>query len=231
MQIFNKLGTLMRAGVRESVEHLTDANAIRIYRQEIVEAEELMSSRRDALAAAIATRRETEGEISSLQGRIQRKEDQISRLHEAARSDELLQAAAREIASYESRLAASKQRHVAICEDISREELALRRLLGEIKEHRRDIKLLESQLSRQRGLHNPVPGQSISGRLASLRQTRATISDSVSGNQHYEAGMTEALERVESSALDRELTAAAVDDESLHIASVMTRLQGLASPA
>ena len=63
MSIFTKLNTLFRAGVRESAEALTDANAIRIYRQEIIDAESLLTRRRDALAAMIAARKEVEDDI------------------------------------------------------------------------------------------------------------------------------------------------------------------------
>ena len=45
MSILQKLNTLFRAGVRESAEAITDANAIRIYRQEIVDAEAVLARR------------------------------------------------------------------------------------------------------------------------------------------------------------------------------------------
>ena len=38
MSILRKLNTLLRAGVRESAEQITNANAIRIYRQELADA-------------------------------------------------------------------------------------------------------------------------------------------------------------------------------------------------
>ena len=70
MNVFKKLNTLMRAGARESAERITDANAIRIYRQEIVDAENLLERRRLALAGLIATRKDLEREISSGERRI-----------------------------------------------------------------------------------------------------------------------------------------------------------------
>lgn len=225
MNIFNKLNTLLRANVRESVEQLTDSNAIRIYRQEIVEAEMLLAQRRDALAVTIATRKELEQEADALKKRIGKREQQVSRLPETDLSEDLLKLAAMEIATSETQLAASQRRHFEVCEQIQREESALRKLLGEIRQHRRDIKLLEAQLSRQRGKLRLTPGQTISGRLAALQATRASISGSVSDNEHSEAGMTEALERVETSPLDRELSTIGGDDNSLHIAQVLDRLK------
>ncbi|MEP5763661.1 MAG: PspA/IM30 family protein [Halieaceae bacterium] len=225
MTIFNKLNTLLRANVRESVEQLTDANAIRIYRQEIVDAEMLLAQRRDTLAVTIATRKELEQEVDTLTRRIGKREQQVSRLPETDRSEDLLKLAAMEIATSETQLAASRRRHFEVCEQIQREESTLRKLLSEIRQHRRDIKLLEAQLSRQRGQLRLAPGQTISGRLAALQATRASISSSVSGGEYSEAGMTEALERVETSPLDRELSTIGGDDSSLHIAQVLDRLK------
>ncbi len=229
MSVFTKLNTLFRANVRESVERVTDANAIRIYRQEIVEAEELLAQRREALAATIATRRELEQDIEQLQNRIGKREEQVRLVPEAERSDSLLELAAREIASFEAELATHKQRHIEICELVSREEIALRKLLGEIREHRREIKLLESQVQRQRA---GVPaGQTISGRLAALRETRASISGAVGSGDHLEAGMEEALERVDASPFDRELRERQRDDASLRVQSVLNRLRGMEAGA
>ena len=223
MNMMTKLNTLFRASLRESVEQVTDANAVRIYRQEIVEAEELLSLRRDQLAATIATRRELEQDIDQMERRIARREDQLRRLPESERGEDLLQLAAREIAAFESELQESK-RHLQ-AELISREELALRKLLAEIKEHRREIKLLESRFRRHR------PGtpatQTVSGRLAALRETRTAIDGCISRGDHLEAGMEEAVARVESSPVDRELEARQRDDHSVHVESVLARLRNL----
>ena len=224
MSVFTKLNTLFRAGVRESVEQVTEANAIRIYRQEIAEAGDLLASRRDTLAATIATRLELEQEIRRLEQRIAKREQQVKDLPAAERSESLLQLAAGEIAALEQELESGKRRHVAICESISREEIALRKLLGEIREHRRELKLLESQVRRQRA--GSSTGRTISGRLAALRETRAAIAGRVADTDHLEAGMEEALDRVENSPLDRELQARGRDKGTLHMEAVLQRLRG-----
>lgn len=227
MNVFSKLNTLFRAGVRESVEQITDANAIRIYRQEIVEAESLLAQRRDALAATIATRRELEQDIDLLQKRIGKREEQVRIIPDSERSESLLELTAREIAGFERELASYKQRHIDICELISREEISLRKLLAEIREHRREIKLLESQVRRQ---HVPS-GQTVSGRLAALRETRASIAGAVARQDYLEAGMEEAIERVADSPVDRELQARGADDVTQHVQAVLSRLRGLQTSA
>jgi phage shock protein A len=225
MSILNKLGTLFRAGVRESAEALTDANAIRIYRQEIIDAESMLTRRRDALAGMIALRREMEDEMKAAKGRIKKRENQLADLPTPERSEDLLHLAAQDIATTEAHLEDSKRRHIKLCEKIQREEMTLRKLLAEIKEHRREIRLLESELQRQRCAPGSICSQTVSGRLAALRQSRSSI-NAVTGDADYaEEGMAEALERVETSALDRQLNASGYSDEAQHVARVMARIK------
>lgn len=230
MSVFTKLNTLFRAGVRESAEAVTDANAIRIYRQEIVDAEQMLANRRDALASMIAARKELEDDIEATQGRVVKREQQLSSLPEGQRNEELLQLAAIDIATTEALLEAYKIRHVTLCEKVQKEEIVLRNLLREIKEHRREIRMLESDLQRQR----IMPGskqQTVSGRLAALRQTRTSISESISGGEYSEAGMEEAIDRVETSELDRQLNRNGCNDKEQHVAQVLARLKTSFSPA
>ncbi len=229
MSVFDKLNTLLRANVTESVTRLTDANAVRIYRQEIVDAETLANQRRDALAATIATRRELESATSRLSTQISQREAQVKSLPEPEASEELLTLAAREIADLEAELETAKRRHIDICELISREERALRKLLGEIREHRREIGLLESQLRHQR--ISPSASQTLSGRLAALRETRASLKDSVLAGDALEAGMEEAMDRVHGSELEQSLRRRGLDERSHRVAEVLARLRKGASPA
>ena len=225
MTIMTKLNTLWRAGLRESAERVTEANAIRIYRQEIVDAEELLAQRRDALAVSIATRRQLEADIERLQQRAARREQQVTGLPPAERTEAVLTLAAEEIAGLERELEDNKQRHVALCAAINREERALRQLLGEIREHRREIRLLESQRRRQCAA---TPGnQTISGRLAALKETRAAICGTVTEAEHLEESMEEAIERVTSSPLERSLRQSGQDEATQRAAAVLARLKAV----
>ncbi len=102
----------------------------------------MMTQRREAIAAMIATRKELEGEIQSLQGRISSSEQQVVPVPAQERSDDLLQLASQDNVATENPLDDAKARHVAVCKMISSEELTLRRLLSDVNEHRRDLKLM-----------------------------------------------------------------------------------------
>lgn len=229
MRVFSKLNTLFRAGVRESVESVTEANAIRIYRQEIIDAEEVLAQRRESLAATIATRRDLETDIERMQRRIARRTAHIQQMPAGERSEELLNLAATEIASWESEREDLKSRHVEVCESINREEQALRKLLGEIREHRREIKLLSARLDRQRA-GNPA-GVTLCGRISALRETRAAITGSLHDTDLLEAGMEEVVERLDNSPVDRKLRETGSDTASLKVNEVLNRLKGLPTGA
>lgn len=225
MGLVRKLNTLFRATVHDSVEQLTEANCVRIYRQEIRDAEELLSRRRYALGAMIANRKDLEAELERTERKIAQRESQVSLLDASTLTEDLLQASAREIAALEVHREAIKQRQMQTCEMISHEELQLRKLLSELSEHRRDLKLLEAQLGNN-GSNRPMAQQeTISGRLIALRETRCAISGGVEALDHVEDGMEEADERLSGSAVDRALRAVEQDDASLRVAAVMERLK------
>lgn len=231
MSILRKLNTLLRAGARESAQHLTDANAMRIYRQEIVDAENLLSRRRTTLAATIATRRDLEREMAAARKRVRNREEQIGALTAQQRSEELLLLAAKDIAATEAHLAALQQRHVALVQRIDSEELTLRKLLGEIKEHRREVTVMASQVTRNAGTLAYNYHETVAGHLATLRDTRTAISGAAVAVDNAEAGMDEAMERIDGDPLERELRAQGQDDESLRVEQVLSRLSNLDSAA
>ncbi|TXS94184.1 hypothetical protein FV139_11340 [Parahaliea maris] len=227
MSVFRKLNTLLRAGARESAERITGANAIRIYRQEIVDAEHLLERRRNCLAGMIATRHDLEREIGACDQRIARREKQVSAVAPEQRDEALLQLAAQDISSTESHREALRRRHSVLCGRIDTEELTLRRLLAEIREHQREVRLLSAEVARGGCQAIERYQATVAGHLATLRDTRASISGTVSDNDAAEAGMNEAIDRLEGDPLDRRLERDGLDDDSRHREAVLARLRGL----
>ena len=230
MSIFNKLNTLLRAGARESAERITDANAIRIYRQEIVDAENLLERRRACLAGLIATRKDMEREIVCARQRIHTREEQITAIPPEERSEELLLLGARDIAANEAHVAKLEQRRMGVEERINSEELTLRKLVTEIKEHRREIRILAAELSGNGRLTTSNCGSTVARHLATLRATRDGIAGTRSNSDMAEESFVEASERVDGDPLDRELAAQGRDTASLQLASVLERLKNMTGP-
>tara|TARA_R110002110_G_scaffold205066_7_gene417279 strand:- start:434791 stop:435489 length:699 start_codon:yes stop_codon:yes gene_type:complete len=227
MNVFTKLNTLLRAGARESAERITEANAIRIYRQEVVDAENLLEKRRLHLAGLVATRKDLERELERASARIASRERQIARLSDDERSDEVLMLAATDIASYEAHKNQLRQRYTDIIRRIDTQELTLRKLVNEIREHRREIRILSCELDRG-GLRSADQYRStVASHLATLRETRASITGAVRDSDTAESSMEEALERVDGDPVDRELASQGKDDVTVHINQVLLRLRGI----
>lgn len=225
MRLREKLRLLLHGSVNDSLETLTDANCARIYRQEIREAQDLLSRRRDALGAMIASRKDLEAELERVQRKIAQRESQLKVLDATTLTEALLESTAREIAALEAHAEHTRARHTQTCEMIAREELQLRRLLTELAEHRRDLKILEAQLGR--GGPGPAGAgrDTVSGRLTALQETRAAIAGGVTQQCHLEEAVEEAGERIAGSDMDRCLRSAAKDPQSLRVAAVLDRLK------
>jgi len=225
MGLFDKLNAVLRARAHDSVDALSGANCVRLYRQEIRDAEALLSRRRYALGALIANRKDLESELERAARKIAQRESQVHVLDASTLTEDLLQASAREIAALELHRDVIQRRHRQTCDMISREELQLRTLLSELSEHRRDLKLLEAQLGTDGADRRGGSPETISARLLALRETRGAINGDIEGLDRAEAAMAEADERVSGSPVESALRAVERDDTSLRIAAVMQRLR------
>ena len=225
MSVMRKLNTLFRANARGAAEVILDANAIRIYEQEIIDAEELLTRRRDAMATMIANRNELERELEIVKATIVRREEQLQRVPAAERDDALLELAAEEIAAAENQ---QQQLEIQLAEltlRIRELEAILRQLISEIKQHRRDLKLMSSQ-ARSMAAGNAGSIDTLNGRLQALRRTRAGIGEQIAGGRDLEAGVKEVAQRLDEDPLKRELHRLGGSDEAAHVAAVKERLKG-----
>jgi phage shock protein A len=227
MTILAKLKTLFRANLRETAEQLTDANAIRIYRQEIVDAQNLLCRRKLGLAAMIANRKELEHEINVANKGIEKLEQKIAKVPATERTDELLLMAAADIADAENHVEHLSKRHIEVKQRINTEEIKLRKLVAEIREHSREVKILQSQVASTKTGSQQSYENTVSAQLATLRDTRTSLSGAASANDTAEASMEEMIERVEDSAIDRKLENIARSDQDLRINSVLSRLKNI----
>ena len=137
---------------------------------------------------------------------------------------------ARDIAANEAHVAKLDKRRIEIQERITSEELTLRKLVTEIKEHRREIRILAADLSRNGRLTTSNCSSTVAGHLATLRATREGIAGTLSNSDVAEESFVEASERVDGDPLDRELHTQGRDAASLQMASVLERLKKMTGP-
>jgi DNA repair ATPase RecN len=118
-----------------------------------------------------------------------------------------------------------------LVERIESQEMTLRKLVAEIREHRREVKVLAAQVSAVRSTAGRNFGNTVAARLASLRETREGICVRLAGSDMAEKSLEEAAERVDGDPLDRELAERGRDSASIELAAVLERLRGLEVPA
>ena len=167
--------------------------------------------------------------MGSARQRISKREQQIASLTPQERTEELLMLAARDIAATQTHVTQLQHRHLLIVERVAAEELTLRKLVTEIREHRREIRILAAEVARG-GRPRGGAGGTVAGRLATLRETRAAIAGNVSDADVAELSFAEATERVDGDPLDRELASRGRDPASMELAGVLARLKGMPSP-
>lgn len=149
MNLWIKLGSLLRGQARESMERVIDANALGILEQELHEADAALLEARRQLTVLVAQRIGIERERAVQQQRHREREGQAQAA--LGRQDEAL---ALEVAVHMARLEhlmAEQSRHI---ESLAAQELKLKERMRAsatiIQEHRRELTLVRATASAQR---------------------------------------------------------------------------------
>ena len=72
MSVIKKVVTLLRGSARELAENVVDANATRIYEQEIIDAKQSIFEARSSLADVLAEEMQSARAVSRLEGEMAR---------------------------------------------------------------------------------------------------------------------------------------------------------------
>lgn len=172
MYIFNKLFTLARGTARESAEVLLDANALRIFEQEIVDVEHAIYRRKKSLSELVVAKKQLKREIESLENLITKRESQAKNLLESEGENELVEEIASEIAEYEFSLEAIREQKALQEKRIQSVEKGLRSALKEVGNYRRDLRMAKAQ---QIGASGLAKANNLPEQLSELNATRQHV--------------------------------------------------------
>jgi phage shock protein A len=222
MGIFAKLTTLARGAARESAEVLLDANAIRVFEQEIVDVEESIQLRKQAMSEVIVARNQIGREIESIQSIIAKREEQAKALLDNKSNNDLLDEIANDIVQYEETLSDLQAQHQAMSKRIMTMESALRRAIGEIAQYRRDLRLARAQ---QIGASNLAKANNIPRQLSELESTRRHIAALQTGDDDRETAWSEMEDRMDPQGLNRRHQKISAADQQKKKDAVLKRLQ------
>lgn len=225
MSVMKKVMTLLRGSVREIGETVVDANATRIYEQEILDAKHSIAQAKDDLAGVMAKEMQSARQIEKLQAEIDRYEGLAVEALEKSQ-EALAEEVAGKVGGLEQELAEQTRAHAAYAVQVTRLKDLIKQAEARIREHEREIgvaKTTESVYRATRSISENI-GQGGS-KLMSARESLDRI------KQRHEdlADRMTAAEQLNNEfgqgALEKKLAAAGVGDEARRQSEVMARIR------
>ncbi|MEP3562538.1 MAG: PspA/IM30 family protein [Marinobacter sp.] len=225
MSIWRKLNTLFRASAHEPVAKLVEANDLRIFEQELRDAEQAIARSKRELAYLMAEKTRLERDNNGLQAAITKREQQATQALE--QDDEALALElANLIAEDETVLQCQQQQHAKLQQQESQLRRQLRDSGRALKHFHSEMRLAKAnrhaeQVTRQlrghaSGLHSHMEELNVSADRIRARQTEA---------EDVEAALTELDAEQNNGDLDARLKAAGIDNGGSNGEKVLARLK------
>jgi phage shock protein A len=175
MSVIGKIATLIRGSARELGESIIDANGVRIYEQEIVDARAAIAKAREELTGVMAKEMQSAREIERARVEIER----LERLAvEALDKDkgELAEEVAAKVAEQEFELERQTQSHAGYAVQTSRLKDLIKASEAKIREHEREVQMTRA--------------------TESVYKATQTISESIGSSGSKLVSARESLERI-----------------------------------
>ena len=233
MSVIKKLVTLLRGSSRELGQSLVDANATRIYEQEIIDAKASISEAKGELTGVMAQQMQTARDIERIKADILRHEDIAVQALDKANEPLALEVAER-VAALESELTEQTQAHASYAMQVSRLKDLIKAAEGRVREHEREIGIAKTTESVYRAT------QSISDNIGSTGSKLTSARESLERIKKRHEDLADRMAAAEAldkefghKALDNELAAAGIgDSDKSRAQAVMARLRARqAAPA
>ena len=236
MSVIKKLVTLLRGSARELGQSMVDANATRIYEQEITDAKASIGQAKTELTGVMAQQMQTAREIERIKADVLRHENMALQALDKQKDDLALEVAAR-VAALEAELQEQTEAHAAYALQVSRLKDLIRSAEARVREHEREIGIAKTTESVYRATQSISESMGASGsKLTSARESLERIR-----KRHEElADRMAAAEELDAEfghrALERKLAEAGIgEDPKVKAQDVMARLRArrasLALPA
>ena len=226
MSVIKKLVTLLRGSAREIGQSVVDANATRIYEQEIIDAKASINEAKTELTGVMAKEKQSAREIERIQGDIRRHEDMAVQALDKANEPLALEVAER-VAALEAELAEQTQAHAAYALQVNRLKDLIRAAEGRVREHEREIGIAKTTESVHRATQKISDSMGASGsKLVSARESLDRIKKRHEDLTDRMAAADELDAEVGHRALERKLADAGIgDNPKARTAEVMARIR------
>lgn len=175
MSVIKKVVTLLRSSAREIGESVVDANATRVYEQEIVDAKRGIDEAKSNLTVVMAKEMQSAREIERLKNEIERYENlAVEALNKCQES--LAEEVAAKVAGLEQDLEEETRAHAAYIVNIAKLKDLIKAAESRVREHEREIAIART--------------------TESVYRATRSISDSIGSSGSQLANARESLERI-----------------------------------
>jgi len=175
MSVIKKVVTLLRGSAREIAENVVDANATRIYEQEIMDAKQSILEARSSLADVMAREMQANRAVTRLEGEIAHYEGlALEALNKA--QEALAEEVAGKVAALEQDLEEQRQAQQSFASQVSQLKELIKAAEVKIREHERQIAIAKTTESVYKATQSISDNIGNSGsRLASARESLERI--------------------------------------------------------
>ena len=233
MRVFTKLVTAVRGSAREAAEAVVDANAIRIFGQEIYDCEAAIQQAKCDLSRVVAEKLRLQRDIEAVEAVITRRENEAAKAVTAG-EDALAREVAVRIADEERVLLDQRDKLRQLDAYQARLEKTLRSASARVQDYQRELRMVQATASAQTASHR-VAGSThtIVTRTADMQSSLERIKQT----QQAMADQMDALAQVERAVagrdLDEHLRTAGCSQNGDPAATVLERIKAIAnrSPA
>jgi phage shock protein A len=225
MSIFKKIMTAIRGGASEAGEAIIDANATRIFEQEIRDAENHLTKAKRDLTGVMAEQMSTKREVDRLQREITEHEGYATQALD--KGDETLAlAVAEKIATLESTFADQQQAHDSFSGNAERLKELVKKSERQVAEHKRQLSMVKTTESVQKA--TSAITDNFSSSTSKLLSAKDSLERIKAKQQKFDDKM-KAAELLESensdTSLQAQLKAAGIGSQDNSANSVLDRLK------
>jgi phage shock protein A len=143
MGVLNKIFTAIRGGTREAGEAIVDANAVRIFEQEIVDSKNHIAKAKDSLTTVMAEKMQTSRKLEAIKDDIAENESYAGKALD--KGDEgLALAVAEKIANLETQLTEQQQIHNTCAGHIDKLKEQIHSAERQISENERQLNMIKT---------------------------------------------------------------------------------------
>ncbi len=225
MSVIKKMVTALRGSVREIGESVVDANATRIYEQEILDAKDAITKAKEDLAGVMAKEMQTARAIEKLQQEVTRYESNAMEALDK-QNEGLAEEVADKIGSLEAELQEQSKAHAAYAMQVSRLKDLIRSAEAKIRDHEREIGVAKTTESVYRAT------QSISDNLGQGGSRLVSAKESLERIRKRHEDLADRMTAAEqldnefgNAALERKLAEAGIGEAAQRKQAVMDRIK------